>query len=312
MALRSDILLRVAPDDLPDDTEESVLGAEWHQEAIGTLAWSLRVAADRAAASWDVTETVGLDGLSHFDGSSYTPRPDVMVLPTALPSKGDANTALAQGGTPLFVAEVASPSTVANDREGKRATYAGAGIAEYLIFDPSGERLGRRGLMVEAWRLPRAGAGRYERWEPEEDGAWRSAALGVRFHVAGLFLLVEDHRGALIPHIVAAMREREEVLRLYQASRQEHDEAQQERDEAQQERDEAQQERDEAQRTVQIVERERDRLVRDHFSAARERDAERQARQRAEQERQQAELQRQQADERIRALEEEVQRLRGV
>lgn len=30
MALRSEVLLRVAPNDLPDDTEESVLGAEWH------------------------------------------------------------------------------------------------------------------------------------------------------------------------------------------------------------------------------------------------------------------------------------------
>lgn len=290
MALRSDVLLRVAPNDLPDDTEESVLGAEWHQEAIGTLAWSLRVAADRAAASWDVTETVGLDGLSHFDGSSYTPRPDVMVLPTMLPSKGDANAALTRVGVPLFVAEVVSPSTVVNDRRGKQQTYAGAGIAEYLIFDPSGEQLGRSGVMVEAWRLPHAGAGRYERWTSEEDGAWRSLVLSVRFHVAGLFLLVEDHKGVLIPHIVAAMREREDVLRLYQAS--------------QQERDEAQQERDEAQRTVQVVQRERDRLVQDHFSAVRERDAERQARQQVEQERQQA-------DERNRALEEEVRRLRG-
>ncbi len=290
MALRSDILLRVAPNGLPDDTEESVLGAEWHQEAIGTLAWSLRVAADRADASWDVTETLGLDGLSHLDGSSYTPRPDVMVLPTALPSKGDASTALAQGGTPLFVAEVASPSTVANDREGKRATYAGAGIAEYLIFDPSGERLGRRGLMVEAWRLPRAGAGRYERWEPEEDGAWRSAALGVRFHVTGLFLLVEDHRGALIPHIVAAMREREEALHLYQLS---------------------QKERDEALQAIEVVQRERDRLVQDHFSAIRERDSERIARLQAEQERQQAEQERQRDQERIHALEETLRLLQG-
>lgn len=283
MALRSEVLLRVAPNDLPNDTEESVLGAEWHQEAIGTLAWSLRIAADRARASWDVTETVGLDGLAHLDGTSYTPRPDVMVLPMALPSKGDANAMLTQVGVPLFVAEVASPSTVVNDRRGKQETYAGVGIAEYFIFDPSGERLGRRGVQAEAWRLPHAGARHYERWAPEEDGAWRSMALGVRLRVVGLFLQVEDHRGDLIPPFVAGSREREEAIRLYQVS--------------EQERDAALHARQEALHEVQ--------------SALRERDAERAARQQAEQQRQQTELQRQQADERIRALEEEVRCLRG-
>lgn len=136
-----------------------------------------------------------------------------MVLPTPLPSKGNANVALTQLGTPLFVAEVASPSTVVNDRRGKRETYAGAGIAEYLIFDPSDERLGRRGVMVEAWRLPHAGARRYDRWEPDEDGAWRSRALGVRLHMAGLFLHVEDYKGEMIPTILVGMRERETALR---------------------------------------------------------------------------------------------------
>ncbi len=276
MALRSEVLLRVAPNDLPDDTEESVLGAEWHQEAIGTLAWSLRIAADRARASWDVTETVGLDGLAHLDGTSYTPRPDVMVLPTALPFKGDATAMLMQVGAPLFVAEVASPSTVLNDRQGKQETYAGAGIAEYFIFDPSGERLGQRGVQAEAWRLPRAGARHYVQWAPEEDGAWRSRALGVRLRVVGLFLQVEDHRGDLIPPIVAGSREREEAIRLYQVSKQE--------------RDAALHARQEALHAVQ--------------SALHERDIERAARQQAEQGRQQA-------DERIRALEEEVRRLRG-
>jgi len=318
MALQSEVLPRVAPNDLPDDTAESVLGAEQHQEAIGALAWSLRVAADRARASWDVTETVGLDGLAHLDGSRYTPRPDVMVLPTALPSKSDATAALAQVGVPLFVAEVASPSTVLNDRRGKRATYAGVGIAEYFIFDPAGTQLGQVGVQVEAWRLPRAGARQYVRWLPEEDGAWRSAALGVRLHVAGLFVQVEDAKGALIPPIVAALREHEETLRLYAVS--------------EREREEAVRTREEALRAVQGVLRARDRLEEERGSALRERDAERAARQRVEQERQQAEqqrqqaesqrqqaesqrqqaeLQRQQADERIRALEEEVRRLRG-
>jgi len=43
--------LRVVPDSLPDDTEESIVGTEWHQEAASCLAVSLAAVAERRAVS---------------------------------------------------------------------------------------------------------------------------------------------------------------------------------------------------------------------------------------------------------------------
>jgi len=40
------------PDTLPDDTEESIVGTEWHQEAISALTGMLREAARRHGTAW--------------------------------------------------------------------------------------------------------------------------------------------------------------------------------------------------------------------------------------------------------------------
>src|SRR5438105_2445255 len=69
------------PDWLRSDTEESIVGTEWHQEAIGTLATMLRVVADRRGVTWGVCEQIQVLGLRKESGEEYSPRPDVMVLP---------------------------------------------------------------------------------------------------------------------------------------------------------------------------------------------------------------------------------------
>ncbi len=138
------------PDTLLSDTEESVVGTQWHQEAIGGLADLLRAVADQRSARWGVCEQIALQGLWHEDGSPYEPRPDVLVLAAPLVSGDLASVPLAAVGAPLFIAEVVSHSTRANDLGDKRQAYAAIGAREYLIFDPSGHLLP---TPVQAWRL---------------------------------------------------------------------------------------------------------------------------------------------------------------
>jgi hypothetical protein len=178
------------PEWLPDDTEDSIVGVEWHQEAIGALAYALRVVKLRRGASWGVCEQVELSGLRRPSGRGYSPRPDVMVLAQPLAGHRSA-ISLDEAGTPLFIAEVASSTTVRNDREGKRAVYAAIGVPEYVIFDAVGDVLAEP---VEAWRLARPEDRAYVRWEPDAEGYWQGIAL--RPHPP--FLEVRDRDGLLL------------------------------------------------------------------------------------------------------------------
>ena len=116
---------------------------------------------------------------------------------------------------PLLVVEVASVSTVHGDREGKRAAYARLGVAEYLIFDPTGGMRGQRGRYVEAWRLESAEARTYEPWPPDARGEWVSA-LGVALHPDPPFLDVRDGQGEIILRLLAQQQARlaEQAARL--------------------------------------------------------------------------------------------------
>src|SRR5919204_1582342 len=121
------------PESLPNDTEESVVGTEWHQEAIGALADMLREVAERRGATWAVCEQIALLGLQYKDGKPYNPRPDVMVLAQPLPGGHISAIALSEAGVPLFIVEVASDSTVGNDVNDvgdKRLAYAAIGVPE--------------------------------------------------------------------------------------------------------------------------------------------------------------------------------------
>jgi Uma2 family endonuclease len=179
---------------LLDDTEESVLGTQWHQEATGATGLMLRAEADRRGAGWGVCEQVELSGLPGPGGKPYNPRPDVMVL--RQPIAGHlAAVPLSEVGAPLFVAEIASTWTVQTDLEGKRIAYAVAGIPEYLVFDPAGTILASR---IMAWRLPHPGARVYVHWLPEPDGSFRSETLDVWFVPDPPFLRVRGNDGRLL------------------------------------------------------------------------------------------------------------------
>jgi len=216
MALRTGDRLRVAPNWLPADTEESVVGTEWHQEAGGALAAMLRISAERQGVGWDACEEIELSDLFHEDGSPYPARPDVMVLARPL-DKGRAATTIAESGVPLFIAEIASRSTVRNDLEGKRIAYAAIGVPEYIVFDPS-ERLLGGGRVVEARRLPAPDARVYVPWSPEPDGEWRSLAMGVALRSDPPFLNVRAHDGFLIPHYAVAVRQHDAAVREREAA----------------------------------------------------------------------------------------------
>ncbi len=180
------------PDSLLSDTEDSVVGTEWHQEAIWSLAEMLRDVAVQRGVAWGVCEQVALVGLRHEDGTDYDPRPDVMVLRRPLLSGNLASVRVADVGAPLFVMEVASNSTQANDRGDKRQAYAAIGAAEYVVFDPSGDILPRPLL---AWRLA---AGAYVPWRPDEDGWWHSSVLDVSLRATQPLLGVRDRDGTII------------------------------------------------------------------------------------------------------------------
>lgn len=190
------------PDWLPSDTEESIVGTEWHQEAIGTLATMLRIVADRRGAAWGVCEQIQILGLHKESDQEYNPRPDVMVLPHAI-DKSRSSVHVADIGTPLFVAEVASESTVVQDLTDKMYVYAQLGVREYLVFDPVGSLL--KGPF-RAWRLQSADATAYNLWTPDEQGRLRSDALDVAIEMTQPLLGVRDRDGRLIETAVAMAR----------------------------------------------------------------------------------------------------------
>lgn len=191
------------PESLPNDTEESLVGTEWHQEAIGALAAMLRDVADRRSVSWGVCEQIALLGLRYLNGLPYDPRPDVMVLAQPVPGIA-ASIPLAEAGVPLFIAEVASDSTARHDRGDKMRVYEAIGVREYLVFDTVGTILHTPLL---AWRLE---AGAYVPWEPDVDGWWHSMSLDVSFRATQPFLGVRDRDGTIIePSRVVRRRARQ-------------------------------------------------------------------------------------------------------
>lgn len=198
--------LRV-PDWMQSDTEESIVGTEWHQEAIGALATMLRVVADRRHVPWGVCEQIQVLGLRKESGEEYSPRPDVMVLPHPL-DKGRSSVHVSAISTPLFIAEVASESTVAQDLADKAYVYAQLGVPEYLVFDPIGALLSGP---MRAWRLESSTPSVYTLWLPDEQGRLFSAALDVTIEVTQPFLGMRDRDGRLIETAVVMARRLEEL-----------------------------------------------------------------------------------------------------
>ena len=200
------------PDWLESDTEESIVGTEWHQEAIGTLATMLRVVADRRGVPWGVCEQIQVLGLRKQSGEEYSPRPDVMVLPHPI-DKSRSSVHVSEIQTPLFITEVASESTLVQDLVDKAYVYAQVGVPEYVVFDPVGALL--KGP-IRAWRLDSSAPPQaevrastpslYTAWLPDEQGRLYSAALDIAIEVAQPLLGVRDRDGRLIETAVAMAR----------------------------------------------------------------------------------------------------------
>ena len=202
------------PNALASDTEESVVGTQWHQEASMQLADMLCDVAARRGAAWGVCEWIALIGLRHEDGTSYDPKPDVMVLRHPLVSGSLASVRLDQVGAPLFIAEMASDSTKSNDQGDKKRAYAAIGVAEYIVFDPDGSVLPEP---LMAWRLR---DGIYAPWTPGTDGWWHSTALDVAFQPGRPLVRVRDRDGTeLAPSSLVRQQARELQQRLAEEER---------------------------------------------------------------------------------------------
>ena len=196
-----------------DDTEEDLVGADWHQENIASLVNGLRRVGRRAGWPWHVGNQLPLVAW-HPDGTPWTPSPDVMLHPhagTERRARMDARTE----GVPALIIEVASTSTWRVDvgldptaRHGAKGfEYLALGVVDYLVFDPTGKYIpeGCRG-----WRLRE---GRREPWLPDPDGRYHGP-VGLSFHPEGLFLRLyaPDGRPVWLDHEVTDLEDRAAIL----------------------------------------------------------------------------------------------------
>ena len=183
---------------LPPDTEESVVGTQWHQEATGALATMLVEVGRRHSTGWGIARGITLldTGARCPDGKPYDPKPDVMVLTRPLPTGDIAGVSLTDAGNPLFIGEVASKSTLGNDLGFKKDVYEFVGVLEYIVFDPAGSLIAPA---LHAWRLEERV---YVPWVAGDDGWWRSHALGISFQPTQPFMTLRDREGRQLslPH----------------------------------------------------------------------------------------------------------------
>ena len=158
------------------------------------------------------------------------PDPEDKVAPDALVAHGvpaghrDSYKVWVEGKVPDFVLEVASPSTAAYDRKGKKALYKRLGVGEYWLYDPTGDLHDPR---LRGFRL--TAAGRYTeqvgRRGPGPALALASPCLGLELRFDGERLRLWDPaEGAYILSILeldAAWREALEQLEAEADARQE-------------------------------------------------------------------------------------------
>ena len=179
---------------LYDDTEDSVVGSEWHQFARALLVSSLYIYALDAALPWHVGNQLTLVGPG-TGTTPWRPMPDFSVHATAGPALREELDIRAEG-PPRLALEVVSSTTWEYDtdlREGKAWGYLElCQIPEYLVFDPQGS------FVVEQCRGWRRHGSRIEPWQPGASGRYESS-LDVSFAVEGTFLRVYDPQGQALP-----------------------------------------------------------------------------------------------------------------
>ena len=169
----------------PDDTEESIVGMDRHQLDITSLRTGINEEAHHAAAGgplpWQAITQIMYLGCTRPDGSPYTVYPDLYVF-AGPKDRSRGSYSLSRDGPPALIVEVASESTHAVDLDlarGKGWSYRHAGVAEYLVLDPTGAFVPELG---RGWRLA---GGAYAPWLPDAAGRWRSARIGVAIGVEG-------------------------------------------------------------------------------------------------------------------------------
>jgi len=184
---------QLAPIWLHDDTEEDLLGADWHQEAIGGTVDATRDHAETAGLPWHVGNQLTLVAWRP-DGAAWRPSPDVMIHLAGGPQPREQMDARLDG-LPALVIEVVSKTTWRYDQDavkGKAWGYLALGIPELLLFDPTEEFLNPP---CRGWRLVE---GAPQVWLPDEQGRF-SSALGIAFQVEGPRLRVLDAQSRPIP-----------------------------------------------------------------------------------------------------------------
>jgi Uma2 family endonuclease len=177
-----------------DDTEESVMGSDWHQEAIleahGPLLDHAHVREAAGAEPWYVSSQVTVIVRLPRRARPWQPKPDLFVVVGLPPLHRTSYDTRREGPMPQFVLEVASESTWQNDVGDKRDLYELAQVQEYLVFDPTGEFFAER---VRAWRASEEG---WQVWpsvvRADGQAVWESGVLGLGLHLEGA-LLRFDH-----------------------------------------------------------------------------------------------------------------------
>ena len=188
-----------ALDNLPDDTEETLVGSSLHQGAITVLATGLTLCGPRRGLPWFIGNQIKMVIPRQGARAPYMPSPDILVHPTL--TNGSRNSLiLTTDNPPALVVEVASPSTAwssdlnLTDPRGKPRAYEAIGIPEYIVFDPTCE------LIPEQIWARRLGPQGYELRGPTAEGHWVSQALGgIAFAPQGFLLRVYDQEGRLVP-----------------------------------------------------------------------------------------------------------------
>ena len=168
----------------PDDTEESVMGADLHQLTI----INARLGINEAAAGqiqrgqpvlWQALSQTIITGFQRPDGSRYNTLPDVFVFLHAI-DRHRGSVSIEVDGPPALIIEVLSESTYESDlnfANGKGWTYAHGGVREYLVMDPTGVYLPER---IRAWRLVDR---RYQPWLQDAMGRRQSEEIAVAFGI---------------------------------------------------------------------------------------------------------------------------------
>ena len=180
----------------PDDTEESVMGTDFHQMTIINLRLGINEVAHTLRqpgqpVPWHALSQTMITGFTRPDGSRYTTLPDVFVYRQTF-DQTRGSLAIGVDGPPILVVEVLSDATYEADLDldaGKGYSYAAAGVEEYLTLDPTGRNLPER---VRAWRLIN---GVFRPWEADCRGRWHSERLGFAIALEGEFVAVYADQG---------------------------------------------------------------------------------------------------------------------